>query len=48
LFPAAEFKDAVGAIEILRTASVHVGEADEVISEIPVQSKDQPKSIWTH
>ena len=48
VFPAAEFKDANGATEILNTACTHDGEYDVVIWEVIVQNKDQTKCIWTH
>lgn len=48
LFPAAEFKDANGATEILNTACTHDGEADAVISEVIVQNKVRTKCSWTH
>lgn len=46
--PAAVFKGANGATEVLNTASTHNGEADVVISEVFVQKKDWTKCIWTH
>lgn len=36
VFPAAEFKDTKGAVEILNAPSTHGVEADAVISEITV------------
>lgn len=47
VFPAAKFKDANAAAEILNTACTHDGEADVVISEVIVQNKDRTTCIWT-
>lgn len=46
--PAAEFRDANGATEIVNTAFTHDGEADVVVGEVIVQNKDRTKCIWTH